>query len=444
MLDKKVKINDRVLFILFLIFPMIKCDEKAVGIWLGSQIAGAIKNILVLWNLFSLMVILILFLYKIRRYGIQFVKIYTWLAIILFMVFTISTIMCRNIGIYNIIRSIGNIAAVFMLVNTLCDEDYMVCLQGFYYYLTAIMVVAALTIYLFQPAYTNSNGSAYYLYGLDNVTFLYSMNGFFAGMIYYLSKDGKLKWPFLLTYLFIGGAYVYTGTGTGTVIFLLCILFVIFYRNQWLNLLNYKMVLSLCALIFVFLVLVQNLSAFSGLLGLIGKDTTMSGRTILWSAAFREFPKHMLMGIGISTSLLGEILVSQGVSWGTGIGHLHNVLMEYLFRGGIVNLTVFILMWLGCYKTVRRSEKKVLGNCFLCMVLIQFLAYMFEYRLEDISYWILLMSGYHLSYLTDCMETALSENPQVQNDELEADAGEKKENHRICIFLGKIWKRFRG
>lgn len=415
MLNRKLKINYRVLVIIFLIFPMLKFDEKAVEVWLGSQVSSLAENILVAWNLISLAAITILFVNKVVRHGVKFVKIYTWLSLALFFVFTVSTLMMSdNVGIYNIIREIGNIPAVFMLANIFSDENYKEFLQGFYYDLTIIMFLAAVIIYLLPPAYTNNNESAYYLYGLDNISFLYSMNGFFAGMLYHLSQYGKLSRPFLAIYLFIGGAYVYSGTGTGTVIVLLCILFVFLYKNQLLDLLNYRIVLIVCAVLFVFLAFIQELSIFSALFHLIGKDVTMSGRSLLWAAAFREFPKHPIIGIGISSTLLGNILYAAGVNWGTGIGHLHNVVIEYMFRGGIVNLAVYIFLWLCCYKTVQKIEKNRLRNSIFCMLLMQFLAYMFEYRFADISYWILLLSLYNLPHLSGDFEKAVSEADELQ------------------------------
>lgn len=400
MVDGKIKINYRVFLILFLIFPMIKCDETAMATFVGSTIARYIGEFLVLWNFLSLGITALLFFSKLLRRGLKFVKIYTWLAFIMFIVFTISTLQVSdNITLYNIIREIGNIVAIFMLANTYAENEFIYFLQGVYYYLTLLMLFNALIIYIFPPMYYNSNGSAYYLFGVDNLSFLYSMNGFFTGMIYYLSRDRKVRFPFFALYAFIGGAYVYSGTGTGTIIFIICALFIVVHKNQLLDILDYKKSLIICLLIFVFFVFIQNLTYFAGILQFIGKDSGMNGRAQLWAAAFSQFPKHMLMGAGISTKTLGYYLLLAGVTWGRDIGHLHNVVIEILFKGGLINFAVFILMWLGCYRSVQHAERDTLKNNILCMLVIGFLAYMFEYRLSDITFWIILLSLYNLPAL---------------------------------------------
>ena len=180
-------------------------------------------------------------------------------------------------------------------------------------------------------------------------------------------------------------------------------------------------------MIFIFLAFVQNLSIFSWLLDLIGKDTRMSGRSELWNAAFSEFSRYKYIGMGISASLLGEMLVSGGVEWGNSIGHMHNVIIEMLVKGGMINLIIYICMWLGCYKIVQHTKKGVLKNSIFCMILLQFLAYMFEYRLTDISFWILLLTLYNLPFLT--------------NDLNSSDSGEDTWDIKKLFKIKKVFER---
>jgi O-antigen ligase len=78
---------------------------------------------------------------------------------------------------------------------------------------------------------------------------------------------------------------------------------------------------------------------------------TMTGRTAIWKAAWRLFPEHPVLGIGVAAfpTVVGRELGAGVVA--------HNLLVGVLVEQGIVGLAIFLAMLAACALVIRHMPK---------------------------------------------------------------------------------------
>ena len=69
---------------------------------------------------------------------------------------------------------------------------------------------------------------------------------------------------------------------------------------------------------------------------------------------------------------------------------MHNLILEYLIKGGVIGFLLFCSMWLIKIKKLEKIKNNIISTSIYVMLLISFLMYMFDYRIVDISFWIYL------------------------------------------------------
>ena len=80
--------------------------------------------------------------------------------------------------------------------------------------------------------------------------------------------------------------------------------------------------------------------AFAPFFESIGKDVTMNGRTIIWAAAVPEIMRDFIWGHGLLSSV--DFIALMGFNpWEIYFGHCHNMVLEILFRGGLIGFLLF-------------------------------------------------------------------------------------------------------
>lgn len=401
--NESFKIKYDVIKLFFIVFPILKPTTEAMSVLLGNSVARLLYQLLEMWNFISIGIVVILFIYKFRN-GVSKKKIMscTLLMLALCVSLSISTFSSNEYNIVNMVRIFGNMSLLFLLANIYDGDKFKYYLTAIYAYLTFVMFLNAVTIYVYYPdaMYTPvANNSNYYLFGLDNIGFIYSLHGFFLGMIRNLISKHKLTLRFIITYAFIFGAYIYAQCGTATVILAAVVVVLMLYSNRLFNLVDYKRTLVVCLLLYFAIVVIQNLGSATGILKLIGKSETFNGRLFIWAAMLVVWPMHPIMGFGITATVTQRYLASAGPAWLSEIGHLHNIVLEFLFKGGIVGLALFLLIWVGCYKIMQKNRGHLLAKILCVQLLLSWLTCMFEYRLDTYTFWLVPITMYFLDTL---------------------------------------------
>lgn len=395
-----IKISRKTLFLCFLLFPVLKPAPDGLSVLFGPVLAGFLYRGLRLYNYITITITIYLFITKgiRRRAGAG-----TFLIILLSMVLVISSMKMGNVSYKYLYEVVGNILMIFFLGNLYSREKIYYYIEAAYYYLTFLMIMNSASIYLFYPGgmYSAGTNTDYYLFGLDNVGFMYTLAGFFLGQLYHMLKERKPVIRFYLVYLIIGSAYLYVRAGTGTIIVLACAITSVLYHKNLLRRIDMRIAGSICAVVYIAIVVFQSVGVFGWVLALIDKSTTFTGRTYIWEAMFRALPEHLWTGFGISTEVTGKYLMKYGMgrNWLKGIGHLHNVVLEILFRGGLSGLILFLLFWILLLKRMQKYADHQIANLLCIQMILQWLTCMFEFRMYIYTFWFVPMCMYEIESL---------------------------------------------
>ena len=112
------------------------------------------------------------------------------------------------------------------------------------------------------------------------------------------------------------------------------------------------------------------------IVNILQKDLTLSGRTYIWASAIENILKKPILGYG--TTRGGRLSIqSYSIGLNTYTFFSHNVFLEVLVQGGIVATVFFILIYIGAYKSMSRTQgqtelKTVLNICVFSLLLMQF------------------------------------------------------------------------
>lgn len=387
----KLAVNKKTIIIFFLLLPILKPTSGALSALFGEYTADLMYSCLRLYNYVVVAVTIFLFVRK---------KAWrkNWSTLIVFLlslVLIVSSVKMENISYNYLYEVFGNIIIIFLLGNIYAGKNIYYYIEAVYYYLTILMILNSVSILLYYPEgmYASGANTNYYLFGLDNVGFMYTLTGFFMGQLYHVLKEGKPSIKFYIIYALISSVYIYVGTGTGTVVILACVGLCILYHMDLLRKVNIRLTILACIIAYIFIVVFQSLGIFEWILGFIDKSANFNGRTYIWAAMFRALPEHLWTGFGISTEITGNYLsrYGMGLKWLEGIGHLHNIVLEFLFRGGIIGLILFVLFWVSVQKKMEKYDHTPIASLLCVQMILQWITCMFEYRIDTYTFWLVPM-----------------------------------------------------
>lgn len=384
----KTRVDLKTWFLVALIFPIFPPDEGAVQVLLGTFLGKLVTLGFKAWNGAAIAAVILMIL-KRNKMGAKGLLAVTFCAIL-----ALSTFLHESPSIVYIVRVMGSTVILFLLSEIYSGIAFRHYLKAMYYVMTIISVLSAITIYVYYPGMGSDNK---YLYALDNVSVIYALHGFAVGFVYDLTAHKKLTLPFLLIYAVIGFAYIYARTATGSIAVVLCAMFVFIYRLGPVKKVSYAVTIFGCVAIFLVVVVVQQFDAVEQLFIALDKDATLNGRTRIWEVGWQLISDHLPLGIGLTDSLVDPYLRSYGFGWRLKIGHLHNIVLEILLKGGIVGFSLFCAMWLANFKSMMKHKKNIITTSICVMILISWLVCTLEYRITIYSMWFLVILTYHIN-----------------------------------------------
>lgn len=375
--------------ILLLLIPFIWPSRDALKFLTTPSVGEIIANTYTTLRFGSALVIYVLY---IRKKVEEKAKPATLTAIIFCIIAVLCVSTIRMCGSIFDLFSLPSLLAFFMLIELFEGEDYLIFLEALYWYLTAICLLNAASIYIYPEGMPNGS---YFLYGLDNVSFLFALHALFLGDIL-ACLEGKRDYKHYIFYIFIMSSYFSTRAGTAMAV---TVAYVIIrcIPQKLISFVNYWQTLAVLVALFVAIVILQNLSIFSFVPALIGKDLTFSSRTIIWQQAFKNFPSHWLLGVGTS----GETLMHEILEDTFKIGHMHNVFLEYLFKGGTVCGALFVVVFLLLIKPMKESRENVISSILCCQLILSWLSCLFEYRFETYTFYLVPCMMYYINKLPE-------------------------------------------
>lgn len=401
--------NNTTLVVMLATLFIIRPAKEALIVLLGKIIGNLIYYILKAGNYIVLLILIGLMLYSIIMKKRK-ITMPTYFMLGYVMILFYSTVKMGSYSLIYLFELFGSGLAFFILFDLIGENKAIDCIRGIYYYLTFAMLLNSLTIYTFFPhgVYTIANGNSnYYLYALDNVGFLYEIATLALGIVYYICYEHRIPIRTYIIHIFIMGAYFYAGAATAMIVAFLALIFILTYKIicklRIMKIINLKMVIVASIFVFCAIVLSRSVSSFSWLFDLVGKDSSFNSRTSIWLAALNIWKTNWLFGVGTSGNVINMYLHLGGLSpaWGNEIGHLHNVVLEILFDGGILAMSFFGGIILCPYRRMQKASEHIVSKILCVFFFLQWLSVMFDFRTNTYTFWLISILMYHIPYLTN-------------------------------------------
>lgn len=331
----KLKLSWHRLIIIFILavtfFGLFKPDslEYLNLKWLDS--------FLIIWDFFVLLYLL--FMLAIGKYKLTGTTV---CVISIYISYAVSTIIMSQ-NYMTFIKTAGPITAICLLVDYAMQNHLEEYLDAIVCLLNILFTMNFISILLYYPE------------GMYNLSYIIGdiyLLGFDNGMIYtliplagyscirsYIKKCGKIisfGSVYSIGIMLVSVFYVHAGSGMVQALLFVFMLVLITGR------IGRKIVNPAVAFVtFYFatylIVVLRITSHLQPLFDALGKDSTFSGRTYMWNNALLSINRHFILGIGATAR---TVLGKNGLLY----PHPHCLLLDFLYRGGIVMFILFTVL----------------------------------------------------------------------------------------------------
>ena len=285
----------------------------------------------------------------------------------------------------------------------------------------ALVVCSSLFMVIFLPQY-----------GLDHGNFIGAWRGAFlqknlsaramvlAALVFYFVRPSAVRW---IRWVGVAASLCLIAasrSATGAIMVIVIIAVLIFLRNAKLNLTALvPVMIGIGTLVIALAFLIWTNQP--QLLALVSRDSTLSGRTDLWSAVLVPILRHPWLGYGFNAFWAGMQGESNSVilSVGSYVGHSHNGFLDLTLDLGLLGLVTFITGYLVLSRRALQIVRRVPGpaSYWLCA----FLCLRVLYNLDDAAilkqddiFWVLYAST-AVNISTFMRERFLSKAPVFQH-----------------------------
>lgn len=304
-----------------------------------------------------------------------------------------------------------------MLVEVCIHENA----QIFFYSLFYLLFVFIIINFILLIQYPNGIAVAEYYYypvnflGIDNLLSPILIIAIVCSFLFMWYGGNKVL-AYILSIVSLVTAII-TWSATGIVSMIALILLLIFTCELlWRKVLNPFWTYIGIMIINIMIIFMNIQTLFANFItGFLGKNLSLSGRTEMWKQAVNMISQRWLLGYGNSTG-------HGFVFWRGKFYYTHNGILEILMQGGIIALTLFVVMIvvqamkLYKYRT-NRVEAVLLAGSIANMVGLLAEAY-----ITQVPIYALMVFGYNVDQIIRQM----------------GECCEKRNNLRITVLLPKI------
>lgn len=256
-----------------------------------------------------------------------------------------------------------NFAAI-LLIQILSLEENKPILKKIYNYNSILIVLNLLLIIIDKLFYSGSLNPDYtnYLLGSDNRFILYFLLQFV--LIYNLFDKSKIKKQLIIWYVIgiLTLLIVWSASALVVLIGMFVVNMLLFDYKKKLNTKLFLIVVLLLSIGFVFFNIQSSASNF--ITNVLHKDITLSYRTNIWTTANRfifNSPVSFMFGSGfydLTKTLRIPITNVHGVSFILSPLHMHNLIENLLYSGGLVGLLLYLKMYFDIFSKSNKIKKE--------------------------------------------------------------------------------------
>lgn len=245
-------------------------------------------------------------------------------------------------------------------------------LSGVKIFCRIILYINFILLVIFpQGVFVSNNGyttTRYIFLGLDNQAAILLIT--FMIIIYAIERQqcSKLRFMFWLDFLvfFVSTVLIWCGT---EIVGILVFVSAMIYQKVTKRVISINHCTYILFGLFAFVVLFHGFSLFSGfIVSFLGKDMTLSGRTLIWSNGIQEWLKYPLFGHGYQET---EALITFENIRGYVRG-AHNQVLSFLLHGGVLFVLLFVSILRIVHKAVYLVRKNVFTNLLTLGILTNF------------------------------------------------------------------------
>lgn len=352
-----------ILFLLFCFFPYIQPAKYCLN--------DTLVTIFDLWLKITWIIAIFLTLKRKK------ISLYCILFIIFQFCFVFSTYLNKNYGdLQNSIYLFVNNCSLFLLGEYFIKKDVNIFLKYLSILFGIFIIINIITMFIYYPngMYTDILGDPnYYFLEHDNGSFYYALPTILLFVLYNIRKYNKINflcYGFIIINI-IGYLYVWSTMAFSCLIFLLIVL--LLFNNKIVKKIissNIPEIIILSLLIGIVFFNIQN--KFQDLLSnIFKKDVTLSGRTKLWEKSIEVINNNKLIGYG------QEYLDIRMKRFG--ISHVHNIVLQILYNGGIVAMSFFSVLILKIRNNFKKYSSEKISQLLKIFVFIYFFSSIFDF-----------------------------------------------------------------
>ncbi|MFZ2714668.1 O-antigen ligase family protein [Streptococcus parasuis] len=208
---------------------------------------------------------------------------------------------------------------------------------------------------------------AMYFVGTKNRLSMVLIPAMLLRVVYSINKYGKINIFTIILFILAALSVIIAGSGTGIVVATIAVILALLFYRFRVN----KMIILCGTFAFYFLLLV-----FSNVLAqnqywiefttLLGKDSNLTYRTVIWQGVFDYLSVNPLFGFGRGA----EIIFPNAYGGYNIVMEAHNFVVEILLEGGIL---AFCLYFLGFFKAISRINIKDLKGKYVFLAVLMVL-----------------------------------------------------------------------
>ena len=316
-------------------------------------------------------------------------KQYNIVLIILCVELLISTLFSDDASMYTYATQVIDMLIPSFLVGAIAIHSPVNGFKAIYYYFSACVVVNTITYILFPGAlYADIGGWRCWFLGADNSNYSYYVVASTLAMLY--CSCIKKKITLLSIMVWISGFIFAFGRAIGSGMIcqvIWAILFLLYYQRWTRKLLKARYIFYVTVICILGIVVFRNL-IIGSVAAAVGKDITLTGRTLLWDNVIKAVMRRPVLGYGVCDENTFKRICS------THLGGPHNYILFIMLWGGFIALTIFALLLIKSAKASSTAKKTDFYKCVVIGLIVLSVRLMVETGNYNHFYILLAMLNY--------------------------------------------------
>lgn len=345
--------------------------------------AGIIQNIMYGVRILTTIIGFFLFIIVQKNYHNKRLNIYFKL-LFFFLIVLFSGMVHSNLTIEIILKYCLALGLYFYIIY--CSIDYDALIKGLLMFFKIILLLNII-YYFFNPSvgvYTTLNGLPL-LKGIlinRNSVLLYTLPIIILNNIANIKNELKIKIINIISFIVI----LLTGSDTAFIVSFFYLVMKFSHKRT----INIKFYLCFFFIIFICLIFLNFENNIFGyiIVNIVGSDLTLSGRTIIWNRVLSLVSQKIILGYGIGSNMIAEVLSYKNATNGMPLNDPFNGFLNILFFNGVIGILMFINILREIFTKLYKYQFKDSNAKQFIIMMLSFILISFSESIFQFTYFI--------------------------------------------------------